>query len=83
MKEPKACNRPTLLENSGEFKMQSIKETKTIKSYADWLMSIAIKEQLVGKPFLDEKILQKVLVTVPKKMSKNLSFGGGERLLSP
>lgn len=63
--------------------MQSIKETKTIKSYADWLMSIAIKEQLVGKPFLDEKILQKVLVTVPKKMSKNLSFGGGERLLSP
>jgi len=50
-----------------ELKMQSIKETKRIKSYVDRLMSITKKVQLRGKPFLDEKIVQKILVTVPKK----------------
>ena len=56
-----------------EFEMQNMKETKTIKSYAHKLLSIANKVHLLGKDFLDERIVQKILVTVPEKYESKIS----------
>ena len=56
-----------------EFEMQSMKETETIKGYTDRLLSIANKVRLLGKDFLDERIVQKILVTVPKKYESKIS----------
>ena len=56
-----------------EFEMQSTKETKTIKSYADKLLSIAKKVCLLGKDFPDERIVQKILVIVPEKYESKIS----------
>nr|KYP41595.1 hypothetical protein KK1_037041 [Cajanus cajan] len=55
-----------------EFEMQSMKETETIKSYADKLLSIANKVRLLGKDFSDERIVQKILVTVPEKYESKI-----------
>ena len=49
-----------------EFEMLKMKETKTIKDYSDNLQSIVNKVRLLGKDFSDERIVQKILVTVPE-----------------
>ena len=56
-----------------EFEMHSMKETETIKGYADKLLSIANKVRLLGKVFPDERIVQKILVTVPEKYESKIS----------
>jgi len=52
--------------------MQSMKETETIKSYADKLLSIANKIRLLGKDFPDERIVQKILVTILEKYESKI-----------
>lgn len=56
-----------------EFEMQKMKETETIKDYSDRLMNIVSKVRLLGKDFLDERIVQKILVTVPEKYESKIS----------
>ncbi|XP_057451592.1 uncharacterized protein LOC130743382 [Lotus japonicus] len=56
-----------------EFEMQSIKENETIRDYADRLLSIANKMRLLGKDFPDERIVQKILVTIPEKYELKIS----------
>ena len=46
--------------------MLKMKETKTIKDYSDNLQSIVNKVRLLGKDLSDERIVQKMLVTVPE-----------------
>ena len=57
-----------------EFKIQSMKQTKTIKGYVDRLLSISNKEQLLGKDFPNERMVQKILVNVPEKYESNISI---------
>ena len=47
--------------------MQIMKEIETIKGYANRLLGIENRVKLLGKDFPDERIVQKILVTVPKK----------------
>ena len=56
-----------------EFEMQSMKETETIKGYADRLLGIANRVRLLGKDFPDERIVQKILVTIPEKYESKIS----------
>ncbi|XP_015167212.1 uncharacterized protein [Solanum tuberosum] len=42
-------------------------EAETIKDYADKLLDLANKVRLFGKDFTDERIVQKILVTLPEK----------------
>ncbi|XP_016566771.2 uncharacterized protein LOC107864878 [Capsicum annuum] len=65
-----------------EFEMKRMKESETIKDYADQLLDLANKVRLFGRDFTDERIVQKILVTLPEKYeaiisslenSKNLS----------
>ena len=50
-----------------EFELQKIKESGTIKEYSDRLLSIANKVRLLGTQFADSKIVEKILVTEPKR----------------
>ena len=56
-----------------EFEMLKMTEKDTIKEYSDKLLNIANKVRLLGKDFSDEKILQKILVTLPRKYEAKIS----------
>ena len=56
-----------------EFEMQKMKETENIKDYADKLLSIINKVRLLGKEFSDDRIVQKILVTMPEKYESKIS----------
>ena len=56
-----------------EFEMLKIKETKTIKDYSDKLLGVVNKVRLLGKDFSDERIVQKILVTLPEKYESKIS----------
>jgi len=50
-----------------EFEMQRMKDSETIKEYSDRLLSIANKVRLLGIEFTDSRIVEKILVTMPKR----------------
>ena len=50
-----------------------MKEYQTIKDYAEQLLSIANKVRLYGKEFSNERIVQKILGTLPKKYKATIS----------
>ncbi|KAM3361580.1 hypothetical protein P3S68_016434 [Capsicum galapagoense] len=56
-----------------EFEMKRMKESETIKDYADQLLDLANKVRLFGKDFTDERIIQKILVTLPEKYEATIS----------
>ena len=56
-----------------EFEMQKMKETENINDYADKLLSIINKVRLLEKEFSDDRIVQKILVTMPEKYESKIS----------
>ena len=56
-----------------EFEMQKMKESQTIKEYANKLLSIANKLRLFGSEFFDSRIVKKILVTVPEEWNVRVS----------
>jgi hypothetical protein len=56
-----------------EFEMQKMKESETIKEYANKLISIANKVRLLGSEFSDSRIVQKILVTVPERFEATIT----------
>ncbi|KAF2299904.1 hypothetical protein GH714_005913 [Hevea brasiliensis] len=56
-----------------EFEMQKMKESETIKEYADKLLSIVNKVRLLGSEFFDSRIVQKILVTIPERFEATIS----------
>ena len=56
-----------------EFEMQKMKESETIKEYANKLLRIANKVRLLGSDFSDSRIVQKILVTVPEKFEVSIA----------
>ncbi|XP_027169592.1 uncharacterized protein LOC113769333 [Coffea eugenioides] len=55
------------------FEMVNMKESETIKDYSDKLLGIVNKVRLLGKDFSDERIVQKILVTLPEKYESKIS----------
>nr|CAN68520.1 hypothetical protein VITISV_011970 [Vitis vinifera] len=56
-----------------EFEMKKMRESDAVKDYATQLLSIADKVRLLGKEFSNEKIVQKILVTLPEKYEATIS----------
>ena len=56
-----------------EFEMQKMKESETIKEYANKLLGIANKIRLLGTKFFDSRIVQKILVTIPEKFEASIT----------
>jgi hypothetical protein len=57
-----------------EFELQRMKESGTIKEYSNRLLGIVNKVRLLGKSFTDSTIVEKILVTVPKKYEASISI---------
>ena len=57
-----------------EFDMQRMKESESIKEYFDKLLSIVNKVRLHGNEFFDERVVQKILVSLPKKYESKMSL---------
>ena len=53
--------------------MSRMKEYQTIKDYAEQLLSIANKVRLYDKEFSNERFVQKILGTLPKKYEATIS----------
>lgn len=49
-----------------DFELQMMKELESIKEYSDRLLNIANRVRLLGSQFADSRIVEKILVTVPK-----------------
>ncbi|XP_052193800.1 uncharacterized protein LOC127802144 [Diospyros lotus] len=56
-----------------EFEMQRIKESETVKEYIDMLLSLANKVRLLGKDFPDQRIIEKILVTLLERYEVTIS----------
>nr|KYP65753.1 Retrovirus-related Pol polyprotein from transposon TNT 1-94 [Cajanus cajan] len=56
-----------------EFEIQRMKETETIKQYSDKLLGIANKVRLLGTQFLDSRIVEKILVTIPERYEASIA----------
>ena len=56
-----------------EFEMVRMKESQTIKDYAEQLLTIANKVKLLGKEFFYERVVQKIFVTLPEKYKAIIS----------
>lgn len=56
-----------------ELEMQRMKDSETIKDYADKLLGIANKIRLLGTEIPDSRIVQKILVTIPEKYEATLT----------
>ena len=56
-----------------EFEMQKMKESEIIKEYANKLLSIVNKVRFLGFEFFDTRVVQKILVIIPKKLNATIS----------
>ena len=56
-----------------EFEMVRMKESRTIKDYAEQLLTIANKVRLLRKEFSDERVVQKNFVTLLEKYEVTIS----------
>ena len=56
-----------------ELEMSIMKESQTMKDYAEQLLNIVNKMRLYGKEFSNERIVQKILVTLPEKYKATIS----------
>ncbi|XP_057999165.1 uncharacterized protein LOC131177990 [Hevea brasiliensis] len=56
-----------------EFEIQRMKESETIKEYSDSLISLANKVRLLNVEFSNNRIVQKILVTLPEKFEATIA----------
>ena len=56
-----------------EFELQKMKESETIKGYSNRLLNITNKVRLLGTTFVDSIIIDKILVTVPKRNEASIN----------
>jgi hypothetical protein len=56
-----------------EFEQQRMKESETIKEYSDKLLNIANKVRLLGAEFLDSRIVEKILFTIPERYEASIA----------
>ena len=56
-----------------EFEMHKMKESETIKEYANKLLTIVNKVRLLGYEFSDSRIVQKIIVTILERFDATIS----------
>lgn len=56
-----------------EFEMQRMKESETIREYSNKLLGIVNRIRLLGKDFSDERIVEKILVSIPERYEAKIS----------
>ncbi|KAJ8764624.1 hypothetical protein K2173_006706 [Erythroxylum novogranatense] len=56
-----------------EFEMQHMKESETIKAYVERLFGIANKVRILGAELTDNRIVQKILVSLPERYEATIA----------
>ncbi|XP_043804903.1 uncharacterized protein LOC122721374 [Manihot esculenta] len=56
-----------------EFEMQHMKESETVKAYVDRLSGIANKVRILGAELTDNRIVQKILVSLPERYEATIA----------
>lgn len=51
-----------------QFKVLKMKENEVVNEYMDKLMKIVNQVRLLGVVFIDKRIVEKVLVSIPKSL---------------
>ena len=65
-----------------EFEVLKMEENETVRQYTDRLMKVVNRIRLLGEELIDKKIVEKVLVSLPKKFESNISSLEDSRYLS-
>ena len=50
-----------------------MKESETIKEYSERLLNIANRVSLLGSEFKDSRIVEKILITIPKRFEATIT----------
>ncbi|KAL3737659.1 hypothetical protein ACJRO7_019228 [Eucalyptus globulus] len=56
-----------------EFERQQMKESESVKEYSDRLMGIADKIRVLGTDLKDDRLVQKILVSLPEKFEATIA----------
>ena len=56
-----------------EFEMQKMKDSETIRDFSDRLLSIVNKIRLLGEELSDQRVVEKILVTLPERFESKIS----------
>ena len=56
-----------------EFEMMRMKESQTIKDYAEQFLTIENKVRLLSKEFSNERVIQNLFITLSKKYEGTIS----------
>lgn len=56
-----------------EIEMQRMKESETIKDYSDRFLLIVNKVRILGTELNDNRIVQKILVTLPERYEATIA----------
>ncbi|KAA3484560.1 Retrovirus-related Pol polyprotein from transposon TNT 1-94 [Gossypium australe] len=56
-----------------DFELQKLKESEIIKEYSERLLNIANKIRLLGSSLVDSRIVEKILVTLPKRFEATIT----------
>jgi len=56
-----------------EFELLKMKDSETAKVYYERILNIANKIRLLGSEFPDSRLVQKILITVPKRFEATIS----------
>nr|GMD98806.1 uncharacterized protein LOC113737402 [Ipomoea batatas] len=65
-----------------EFEMQKMKETKSLKDYSKRLKKVVNKIRLLGEELPDDRVVEKILVTLPERFESKISSVEESRDLS-
>ncbi|XP_074377462.1 uncharacterized protein LOC141718983 [Apium graveolens] len=56
-----------------EFELMKMKDTESIKDYSGRLMDVVNQVRLLGEAFTDQKVVEKIMVSVPQKFESKIS----------
>lgn len=62
-----------LLTLKREFELMKMKDTESIKDYSGRLMDVVNQVRLLGEAFTDQKVVEKIMVSVPQKFESKIA----------
>ncbi|KAL6348908.1 hypothetical protein AAG906_033564 [Vitis piasezkii] len=61
-----------LLTLKREFELMKMKDNESVKDYSSRLMDVVNQMRLLGEAFIDQKVVEKIMVSVPQKFEAKI-----------
>ena len=62
-----------LLTLKREFELMKMKDNESVKDYSSKLMDVVNQMRFLGEAFTDQKVVEKIMVSVPQKFEAKIS----------